>query len=239
MKLYAVGDIHGCYNEMLDLMGMIFDDIGFDDDDPAKIVFLGDYIDRGPDSFLVVQYLDWLQQEKKGRAELVFLKGNHEDMLIRGILNQESRMQAESFWYNGGYQTKRSYENYDANFEDHREFYESLQRYHRHDDFFFVHAGLPATETMEEALLENGYSEDDLYWSRAWNDWDGEFPDNVFVIHGHTPVPQVQFNKNQINIDTGCVFGSPESEDYGQLTAVRLDGRTKEEIKVFQVRKQE
>lgn len=234
MKIYSIGDIHGCYNELRDLLDLIEKDRN---DEQAKVVFLGDYIDRGPDSALVVDHLDSLRKKGKEGYEFVFLKGNHEDMLIRGVLDAESRDQADMFWYNGGHQTKQSYDEWNFRFADHYDFYKSLERYHRHGEFFFVHACLPPTETMEEALREPTWAEDDLLWCRVYNDWHREFPENVYVIHGHTPVPSVTFYNNQVNIDTGCVFGKEWSDDYGQLTAVRLDGRSDDQIEILQVRR--
>jgi len=233
-KLYAVGDIHGCFDELKELMKLVFFDI---DNDQAKIIFLGDYVDRGPDSAKVVDYLDDLREHGAKGVEFIFLKGNHEDMLIQGVLNKSNRDQAEMFYYNGGTATLESYKDNNLIFEDHREFYESLERYHRHGQFFFVHAGLAPLPTIEEAVKETFWGDDPLLWDRLYVNYNGEFPENVFVIHGHTPVPEVTFNKNQINIDTGCVFGKIHSERYGQLTAVRLDGTTEEEIKVIQVKR--
>lgn len=234
MKLYAIGDIHGCFKEFTQLFEMILDDIG---NDNAKIVFLGDYVDRGPDSFLVVNYLDNLKKVGLDGLEFVFLKGNHEDMLIKAVIDAPTRDDEDMFLYNGGIATMQSYEKFNAKFTMHEEFYRSLERYHRHGDFFFVHAGLNPHGTIEKAVDSFVFDYDPLLWAREWNKHDGEFPENVFVVHGHTPVPDVEFRPNQINIDTGCVFGKPYSEQYGQLTGVRLDGRTKDEIKVFQVRR--
>lgn len=234
VKLYAVGDIHGCFAELQELMYLVFLDIG---SDQAKVVFLGDYVDRGPDSAKVVDYLNDLRLSGPEGIEFVFLKGNHEDMLIQGVLNKNNRDQTDMFYYNGGIATIESYKDTNLIFEDHREFYESLKRYHRHGEFFFVHACLPPLPTIEEATKESFWGDDPLLWERIYNKFDGEFPENAFVIHGHTPVPEVKFNKNQVNIDTGCVFGKEHSEQYGRLTAVRLEGRTPEEIKIMQVRK--
>lgn len=236
MKLYAIGDIHGCYKELIELLDLIYADIGEND---AKIIFLGDYVDRGPDSALVVDHLNKLRLSEIKNIEYIFLKGNHEDMLIKAVLEPSNRDDYDMFWFNGGTSTKRSYDDNNFIFKDHKDFYYSLKRYYRHEDFVFVHAGLSPSKTFEMAV-EEGFSwmnDDPLLWSRSWVDYDGEFPDNVFVVHGHTPVAQVTFNKNQINIDTGCVFGKEYSEQYGQLTAIRLDGRTESEIKIFQVRR--
>lgn len=234
MKLYAIGDIHGCFDEMHELILLIEEDANLE---PAKIVFLGDYVDRGHDSAKVVDYLIRLREKSRPDLEFIFLKGNHEDMLIKAILDKPTSDDLDMFYYNGGYNTKDSYERENLIFKDHEQFYRSLKRYHREGDFFFVHAGLAPTKIMEKALDDFMFEYDPLLWAREFNKHDGEFPENVFVVHGHTPVPQIDFRPNQLNIDTGCVFGKVHSEQYGQLTGVRLDGRTKNEIKVFQVRK--
>lgn len=235
MKLYAIGDIHGCFKEMEELLIQIRDDAG---KEPAKIVFLGDYVDRGPDSYLVVEYLNNIRKIGLDDTELVFLKGNHEDMLIKAVIDAPTRDDEDMFYYNGGIKTMESYERRGEKFTKHEDFYRSLERYHRHGDFLFVHAGLNPGVSLEKAVSSFVFDYDPLLWAREWNKHDGEFPENVFVVHGHTPVLDVEFRPNQINIDTGCVFGKPYSEQYGQLTGVRLDGRTKDEIKVFQVRRQ-
>jgi len=98
--------------------------------------------------------------------------------------------------------------------------------FHREGDYFFVHAGITPYPLNEQ-------SDFSMVWNRDWIDYDGEFAENVFVVHGHTPVPFVQLNKNQINIDTGCVF--KDEPGYGKLTAVRL-GPNRDDIKVFETK---
>ncbi|MGB6379475.1 MAG: metallophosphoesterase, partial [Syntrophobacteria bacterium] len=71
-KIFAIGDIHGCYDRLKTLMEKIPIDCSRD-----ALVFIGDYIDRGPHSFEVV---DYLIQLKSRVPEIIFLKGNHEDM---------------------------------------------------------------------------------------------------------------------------------------------------------------
>lgn len=236
-RLYAIGDIHGCYDEMHELLLLIEEDANLQ---PTKIVFLGDYVDRGPDSAMVIDYLIRYKERARPNLKLIFLKGNHEDMLMKACFGKPTLQDEDMFYYNGGYATKLSYEKENLIFKDHEEFYNSLERYHRHGDFFFVHAGLnPTASTFPQDLDRNVkyYEYDPLIWDRAWNNYDGVYHDNLFVVHGHTPVQEIHYLPNQINIDTGCVFGKEHSDKYGQLTGVRLDGRTKEEIKVFQVRK--
>lgn len=237
MKLYAIGDVHGCYSELIELIDLIDKDRG---DDDCKIVFVGDYVDRGPDSALVVEYLNQLRNQEMPGFEFIFLKGNHEDMMIKALSGKGTRDDRDMFYYNGGIKTMESYEEHYLTFKDHEAFFASLPRYHRHGDFLFVHAGLAPLldKTIEEATSFTSWLDHDpCLWSRSWNDYDGEFPEGVFVVHGHTPVPDVTFHANQVNIDTGCVFGKPNRDGYGLLTAVRLDGRTKDKIKVLQVKR--
>ncbi|MGD8270634.1 MAG: metallophosphoesterase family protein, partial [Desulfobacterales bacterium] len=98
-RIYAVGDIHGCYDKLLVLMEKM--DIDFESD---TLVFLGDYIDRGPQSYEVVAYLADLKQRY---ANTIFLKGNHEEMLEK-YLSGEDRI---TYLVNGGQQTLESYMN--------------------------------------------------------------------------------------------------------------------------------
>src|SRR5215217_38439 len=131
-KLYAVGDIHGCFDELDELFGLLLYDIG---KDKAKIVFLGDYVDRGPKSALVVDFLDRVRKTKLPNIEVVFLKGNHEDMLMKAIFESPTRDDLDMYYLNGGFQTEQSYQDNNFIYADHKEFYYSLERYHRHGDF--------------------------------------------------------------------------------------------------------
>ena len=229
-KLYAVGDIHGCSLALIRLMNLIEEDRA---GAPAKIVFLGDYIDRGPDSPGVIQHLiDLKNSTKTPEVEYVFLKGNHE-VLLFGYWAGDNHL-GQTFIYNGGYQTISQYDAQDYTMGKHRaEFFEDLELFHRDGDFFFVHAGIdpfvPLNEQEEETMI----------WDRSHVKYTGMYPENVFVVHGHTPVDEFTIFGNQMNIDTGCVFGKQYSE-YGKLTAVRLDDRAKvsklEGFKTFQVR---
>lgn len=213
-KLYAIGDIHGCYNAFLKILAQIYADI---EGDAAKIVFMGDYVDRGPQSWQVIQHLRDLQNAKNPKnknIEYVFLRGNHEDMLLDYL----SSSSTWGFLNNGGRNTMLSYEDAGANLREDLDFYRSLVLYHQHDDIVFVHAGMHPYARVEDQYEET------LLWTRDWNDYDEEYAGNVFVVHGHTPVMEVDRHKNQLNIDTGCVYGKTHSA-YGNLTAVRIDDR--------------
>ena len=201
-KIFAIGDIHGCYDRLKKLMGKIPIDLSRD-----TLVFIGDYIDRGSHSVDVVDYLIKL---KKRFPETIFLKGNHEDMLGK-FLSGADRF---SYLLNGGQQTLDSYliKPVDSEFfpipPDHMEFYESLRLYYETDEFIFVHAGLRPKVPLESQKTE------DLLWIR------GKFVSSKYdfgkrVIFGHTPLKKPLVEPNKIGIDTGAVYGNA-------LTCVQL-----------------
>lgn len=224
-KLYAIGDIHGMYDQTVELLVKIREDIG---NDYAKIVFIGDYVDRGPDSRKVIELiisLKTMMENPDSRIEFVFLKGNHEDMM----LSDHSMKMSGSWLGNGGYETLDSYmidvknkvmdrEALDAHIEWLRN---NLVISHRDGKYFFVHAGINPYVPLDEQ------DKDQMIWSRTFTSYGGDYPEGVFVVHGHTPMKNPDLMTNRLNIDTGCVFGSKipnwgGHEGYGNLTAVVL-----------------
>lgn len=201
-KIYAVGDIHGCFDKLLVLMDKI--DIDFDAD---TLVFLGDYIDRGPQSFEVVDYLSDL---KKRFTKAVFLKGNHEEMLEK-YLSGEDRL---TYLVNGGQQTLESYMNRPRQKDEppipreHLDFFKTLKYYYETESYIFVHAGL-----RNKLPLENQKSEDLLWIRRQFIESKHDF--GKMVVFGHTPLHEPLLLPNKIGIDTGAVYGN-------KLTCVRL-----------------
>ncbi|WP_373499392.1 metallophosphoesterase family protein [Desulfococcus sp.] len=201
-SIYAIGDIHGCIERLTDLLAKI-------DADPARdqLVFLGDYIDRGPSSYEVVAYLIELGRRMSG---VVFLKGNHEEMFARYLAGTDRQL----FLMNGGqatldsYMKHRPHENGDPIPADHLRFFASLRLYYQTEDFIFVHAGLKEALPLEAQLSE------DLLWIRD------EFiaSDHDFgkrVVFGHTPFNNPLVKPNKIGVDTGAVYGN-------RLTCVKL-----------------
>lgn len=210
-KLYAVGDIHGCYETLKALLTKVDADR---DGAPAKVVFLGDYIDRGPLSSHVIDHMIRLQGHPPEGVEFVFLRGNHEEFMLDPY--------AAGMWFhNGGKQTLDSYVwggDTDHDWIKKHTYWiqENTVYTHRDGRFLFVHAGINPERSLDKQ------SEETMVWNRDFNDYDGKFPEDVFVVHGHTPVPSPQLNRNQVNIDTGCVFHRGFSENYGKLTAAVL-----------------
>jgi serine/threonine protein phosphatase 1 len=204
--IFAIGDIHGCHRQLLDLLARIPIDWSRD-----RLVFMGDYIDRGPDSFEVVDHLIGL---KACHPETVFLKGNHEQMLS-DYLSGRDRM---TYLYNGGQQTLDSYlKHAGANPAypippEHLRFFEELRLYFETDDYIFVHAGL----RRDVPLARQGA--DDLLWIREkFIHSDHRFGKRV--VFGHTPFDEPLVEPNKIGIDTGAVYGN-------KLTCVQLPEET-------------
>lgn len=210
-RLYVVGDIHGCREELTVLLDTLRKAEGLNQND--QVVFVGDYIDRGSDSRGVVDDLIAL---KSDFPNTVFLKGNHEEMLLSFIgLEGEG---GEIYLENGGFQALSSYGisvEYNPFSEDpvpsvnseelpaeHVEFYRNLERYVIYDRHVIVHAGL---NPLRDLLFQR---DEDIYWIRD------DFISNIHffdktIIFGHTPFQDVAFDLPfKIAIDTGLVFGN-------------------------------
>jgi serine/threonine protein phosphatase 1 len=204
-RIFAIGDIHGYLNKLQELMEKI-------DPDPAQdaIVFLGDYIDRGPRSREVVEYV---LDIKKAFEHTVFLMGNHEFMFMDYLTY---RKEPWTFLLNGGVETIHSYgltgDDPESKMpQEHMAFFNSLRPYYETDSYIFVHAGLRAGIPLHEQTL------DDLVWIRR--EFIGSNVDfGKLVIFGHTPFMRPLVHPNKIGIDTGAGYG-------GDLTCIELPGR--------------
>ncbi len=201
-KIFAIGDIHGCFDKLQALMDKIDIDSGSD-----TLIFIGDYIDRGKSSFEVVQYLIDLREHFQ---HIVFLKGNHEEMLEKYM----SGFDKLTYLVNGGQQALDSYmsncrqPNGPQIPREHLDFYGSLKLFYQTDDYIFVHAGLKNKVPLE---MQNS---EDLLWIRS-KFIKSDYNFGKQVIFGHTPLPEPLVQPNKIGIDTGAVYG-------GKLTCVRL-----------------
>ncbi|MFN8628243.1 MAG: metallophosphoesterase family protein [Candidatus Binatia bacterium] len=217
-RTFAIGDIHGCVDEVERLLECIAPT-------PAdRVVFLGDYVDRGPSSKAVIDRLLRLRREG---PRCVFLKGNHEDMFL-AFLGDAGRY-PDAFLLNGGEATLRSYglercagpEVARKLPADHLQFLRSLQLYHSHGDFLCVHGGLSPLRRLDEQLGE------DLLWIRE------EFiasrhPFPFTVLFGHTPSREVFIDlPYKLGLDTGLVY-------WNKLSCLEL-----EEKELYQIRRGE
>jgi serine/threonine protein phosphatase 1 len=222
-RVYAVGDIHGRSDLLEDLIGRI------DADDAARprsdttIIFLGDLVDRGPDSKGVVACLLALRRERGERVR--FLRGNHEEVFLRAAAGEPrltrylvrigGRPTLHSYGVTDEEYETLQYEALAARFaalvpEEHRVFLGSFEDMIAVGDYLFVHAGLRPGVPIEAQDPE------DLYWIRE------EFLDHRetfgrMVVHGHSISEEVEIRSNRIGIDTGAYAS-------GRLTAIGLEG---------------
>ncbi len=201
-KTFAIGDIHGTFDRLQNLMQKI--PIDYDND---TLVFIGDYIDRGPGSVEVVDYLLDLKSRVPGT---IVLKGNHEDMLQK-YLDGTDRF---TYLLNGGQKTLDSYLSKNAQPDsfpipaDHMDFFKSLRLYYETASHIFVHAGLRPKVPLASQDTE------DMLWIRdkfIYSKYNFGKP----VVFGHTPLEKPLVESNKIGIDTGAVYGNA-------LTCVQL-----------------
>jgi calcineurin-like phosphoesterase family protein len=193
---YAIGDIHGCLQSLERLLHKI------KPRPEDRVVFIGDYIDRGPHSREVVELLLQLTDRP------IFLLGNHEKMLLDYLAGGDSSL----YLLNGGLATIESYGGDPANIPPaHLDFFRNLRPIYETPDHLFVHAGIRPLVPLEKQELK------DLVWIRQeFYQFVGRFPKPV--VFGHTPMRHVLMAEDRIGIDTGCVYG-------GKLTCLKLPER--------------
>ena len=202
-----MGDIHGMYDLLVELHQKIMDHSA-QFDEPHTIIFLGDYVDRGKQS---KEVLDFLISEPFEGFEHIFLKGNHEEMMMQSTTGDY--IDVRSFLDNGGKKTCQSF-NISSNrlFDDvgwwrrclapYTTWLNNLKLYHKTEDYLFVHAGIHPDfyNFIDEQRPEW------LMWIRHKFLKD-ERDYGYVVIHGHTPTkgdPEVKHNR--INVDTGSSY---------------------------------
>ena len=218
----AIGDVHGCYLTLKNLLEKKIR-IAHGDD----IYLLGDYIDRGPSARQVIEYIIQL----KWQGFKVFpLMGNHEDMMLKAISDENYLY----LWHNNGsMETLKSFDvpadilyDYEALGyipENIIGFVSGLPLFYSLDDYILVHAGLNFRNndpfTDKESML----------WIRDMH-YEGEKAEHKTIIHGHTPMPYVSIqnslrkkNERVINLDAGCVY--TELPGYGKLLGMDLGTR--------------
>lgn len=195
----AIGDIHGCLAELdslLDIIRLAYDG--------GTLVFLGDYVDRGPDSAGVVDRVMAGPQMENWRW--IALMGNHERMMLDALAGADR----EGFWLrNGGEETLQSYRGEVP--EAHRLWLANRPQIHVDAFRIFAHAGLDRGRPLEDQ------EENTLLWRRPKPEDDhGDFFGR-HLCHGHTPRDENPVTRGaRSNIDSGCVFGD-------RLTAAVFD----------------
>jgi serine/threonine protein phosphatase 1 len=235
---YAIGDIHGHLDKLRDLHAHIERDRRQFGGEGA-IVHVGDLVDRGPDSAGVIDYL--MNGVASGKPWIV-LKGNHDRMFsyyLESPSRTDMQLRADLTWLDprlGGQTTLASYdidteglagaELHDAARkavpESHQRFLADLNLMYRDSGIAYLHAGIRPRVPLDDQ------TEDDLVWIRK------EFLDvsenhEMLIVHGHTPVEEIEHHGNRINIDTGVAYGKTLSAivaENGGVWRITPDGRS-------------
>jgi serine/threonine protein phosphatase 1 len=219
-RIYAVGDIHGRADLLIETIERIDRDLERRPVRHSAEVYLGDYVDRGPDSKTVIDLLS--VRLVKNRA--ICLRGNHEEMMEQFLRDPD---QLEVWSQLGGLQTLASYgvvpgshggtsnEALHDRFlrvfpRSHAVFLQCLKPWLGCGDLLFVHAGIRPGIPLERQQLN------DLLWIRS-EFLDSQRDHGKLIVHGHTPVPHPDIRKNRINIDTGACWS-------GTLTCIAIEG---------------
>lgn len=225
--VYAIGDIHGEGGKLDLLHSMIRADARSRTAERKVAVYLGDYVDRGPDCAGVIERLT---DDPLPGFEKIFLKGNHEEFMLHFL---ETGDASSGWFHNGGLNTLESYEvEIRGRFlwrpdstdlreqlleklpDRHRKFLERLDLRHIEGDYLFVHAGIRPGRPLEDQTAA------DMLWIRNLF-LDSEEDHGYIVVHGHTPRDFPEVRPNRIGIDTGAVYG-------GKLTALVLEGEERD-----------
>jgi serine/threonine protein phosphatase 1 len=209
-RLYAIGDIHGRLDLLRQLSALVHAD-AYQRQAPRNVVIsLGDYIDRGPQSREVIEFL---LRERLPGFEHVHLKGNHEDIMMHFLADASF---GPNWLTYGGRATLESYgiaapEAHAGDEEmerarlafaralppDHLDFLRGLKLLHEEGDYAFVHAG------VKPGVALDAQREEDLLWIRdEFLSSNAEF--GKIVVHGHTIAPTPDVRRNRIGIDTGA-----------------------------------
>jgi protein phosphatase len=222
MKFDIIGDIHGCYDELLALIQKL--DYSMQDgipvhSDDRHLAFVGDAMDRGPDSLKTLRLLFDMQDAHA----LNYSPGNHCNKLYRYAKGNHVQL-THGLETTAAEINALSKEQRKQFLNRYRQFYEGLPLYQtlNSGELIIAHAGI------SERLLGIPYSEKvrifvlygDITGKQLPNgkpvrrDWAKHYKGQACIVYGHTPVKEARFLQNTVNIDTGCVFG-------GKLTAIR------------------
>ena len=207
----VVGDIHGCSRTFHHLVGEVIKLTRKD-----TLILLGDYINKGPDSKGV---LDFIIKLKRDGFEVIAMKGNHEELLMNAINNDDKSL--EEWMEKGGDKTLESF-GVNSIMEIPEEYTKLISRmgyYLEMDEAYIVHAGF-------NFKLEDPFADKESMLNIRDFKADAKFLDGKKLIHGHTPIKidevkqQLMNNDVLINIDSGCVYSDKPGK--GFLIAIEL-----------------
>lgn len=223
----VIGDIHGCRAELVELLGQLGYVLTYDDDGNAvgarhpegrRVVFVGDLVDRGPDTPGVLR----LAMGMVASGNALCITGNHEDKLVRALRGRKVQL---------SHGLAETMEQLAAESDEFRaaafQFVESLVAHYVLDDGKLVvaHAGLPqhyhgraSGAVRSFALYGDTTGETDEYGLPVRYPWANDYRGTAMVLYGHTPTLEAEWVNNTMCLDTGCVFG-------GKLTALRYPER--------------
>jgi len=227
-----IGDVHGCFDELVELLEKLGYEISNQQGEgiivkhpqDRKVVFVGDYVDRGPKVVEVLRLV--MEMHKTGMAMCV--PGNHDTKLARALRGKNVNPT------HGLVESLAQLENESDKFKtDIAEFFEGMVSHYVFDNGKLVvaHAGMKkefqgraSGRVREFALYGETTGETDEFGLPVRLNWAEEYRGDATVVYGHTPVAEPQWINRTINVDTGCVFG-------GNLTALRYP--EKELVSVF------
>lgn len=219
--LAAIGDIHGQYEKLDDVVRKLEAELDFEKD---TLIFLGDYVDGGNNTEGVINYLMSLQAQ---HPHFQFLYGNHEDMMLDALIGNSQRYVTFYQWWNqGGKETAQSYGCLTERVaqvrlpqHEHLRWIRRLPYTYETDKFIFVHAGLGPSNNVDDT------PNFDKIWMRG-DFYDAGFPFEKKVIYGHSVDRSLKprIRPYSIGIDT-------MHHGYGVITAVILDDSTGDVVK--------
>jgi serine/threonine protein phosphatase 1 len=194
MITFVVPDIHGAFDILQKAMDQIDN---YNRETPRKVVFLGDYIDRGPCSAQVIAFV---REGISSGKNWIALKGNHEDFMARAVCDNDQDY-LYSWIRNGGEECLSSYGGNEEALRADAEWAKSLPLYHVDQHRVYVHAFAPHSGPIESA------DPNDILWKRYPKG--ANFAcDGRHIVHGHTPQPNwPELLHNRTNLDCGAVFG--------------------------------
>jgi protein phosphatase len=229
-----IGDVHGCFDELVELMGQLGYSVRRKDGEYSvsssegrRLVFVGDLVDRGPGTIQVLR----LVSDMVHTGQAFCVPGNHDMKLVRALRGRDVRRT------HGLAETMEQFEHESNEFRvEVAKFLDDLVSHYVLDDgkLIVAHAGLKESmhgrgsgAVREFALFGETTGETDEFGLPVRYNWATDYRGKALVVYGDTPVPEPLFLNNTVNIDTGCVFG-------GKLTALRYPEREIVSVKAQQ-----